>query len=123
MPITDPTTDVSLMVDRLVPNADFRVAGVGQGGYNALVASWRDARPFPTEAQVNAEQIVFLAENPRDTALNFRADNDIYFNFMIDVLFDLESRLRAPGPPQPALTRAQYVTLLEGIFRTTTGTL
>ncbi len=124
MPINDPNTDIDFIVDRLVPNADYRKAGIGQQGYTRLVATWRDARPFPTEPEVNAEQVIFLAENPRDTALASRRDGDIFFNFIIDLTFDLENRLRAASiPPQPSITKAQYKTLIEGVFRQTGGTL
>lgn len=124
MPITDPQTDVSLMVDRLVPKADYRGAGLGQRGYDRLVATWQDGRAFPTEDAVNAEQVIFLAEDPRDVELETRLDSDLFFRFLTEVMFDLENRVRVNSTPsQPALTEAQYRAQLIGIFRTTPGTL
>lgn len=120
MPITDPQTDVDLMIDRLVPKADYRGAGRGQRGYDRLVATWADARPFPTEDAVNAEQVIFLAENPRDAALTKQLDDDVFFNFLTQLTFDLENRVRAQAsPPLPALTKQEYLALMTTVFRNT----
>lgn len=124
MALTDPNTDVALIVDRLLPNARYRGAGRGQDGYDRLVATWLDPRPFPTEPQVDAEQIVFLAENPRDELVTKRLDSDLFFKFIFQVNFELENRLRAQAvPPEPVLTEAQYRRKLIDIFRAIPGTI
>lgn len=50
--------DIALVIDRLVPAAEFRMADT----YANLVATWTDARTVPTEAAISAEWDVYLAE-------------------------------------------------------------
>ena len=104
--ITDPNTDVDLMAVRLLPEAIYSIAGIGQPGYDNLVASWADGRTIPTDVEINAEQVVFLAEDSDEHELT-KALRSKRQQLLFEMNYDQESRLRVLGG-SPAITKPQY---------------